>query len=912
MLTYNVISHTHWDREWYFSFDKFRIRLVDMMDHVLEILDRDKAYIFHFDAQTVVLEDYLEIRPYNKGLIEKYVKQGRLIIGPWYVQNDFYLTSGEATIRNLLIGSKMAEDYGACGRIGYAPDQFGNISQLPQILQGFGVDNFIFGRGYQHMDWKDQEWVLRDYNSEFLWEGPDGTKLTAIYLRHWYNNAQRFSSDTEKAMALVNANKESFEGNLGSDQMLMMNGVDHLEAQEDLLPILEAINDKLPQGENISQTTMEAYVRQVQNYYEKHPEVQIDVWKGELRTGLITNILQNTLSSRIYLKTKNNELQNMLEHKIERLYSLIGMYSGSDTYPKDYMHWLWKELIKNHAHDSICGCSSDLVHDNMEDRFKRIAETVNVLIDRGMAFLGDHIGRLDFDEEDVMILVVNPHQKPMSQPIEVEIDFLLEESVEGFKIQDQQGNQIPFTVTGVREGNKNVYSPINLPGVKEVKTFTIELMASDVPSIGFVVLRVIKDLEPIKINLQESELVEQGALINEYIAVSISDEGIISMTDLACKNHYTNFLTLIDEGNVGDNYRQRSPRNDRVIDFTDLIPTIHKIKATPRETAYRISYYPELPIAYDFDLDIRSEETIICPVHMTLSLSQDSKWLEVDLSIDNRVVDHRLRVCINTGVPSEISYGSIPFDLIDHSRQTMVDEVNNDDQANSGFIAMCDSTSGMAIFNKGIYEYEHLSGQEAGTIALTVLSATGYIQRKYDSLGEINPQVIAPGGNCLREVHVSFALCPMNSKTSMEKAYLMSELYQTPLMTIVQPVDQRKFNGGRPAVQGSSVSDIFYRKDTLPNMRLSGIGEGVKIEGKGIILSALKAAEDGNGWVVRLYNITDEDQACRVSFCKEISEASLVSLEEKEHSPLRHQGKTLEKITFRPKAIKTIRYQLKR
>jgi len=144
----HVISHTHWDREWYLGFEEFRLRLVELVDEVLRILDEQETYVFHLDAQTIVLDDYLEIRPAMRSRLEKYIASGRLLVGPWYVQNDFFLVSGEATIRNLRIGIAKAEGFGASMPIGYMPDQFGLAGQLPQILQSFGISSAVFGRGY--------------------------------------------------------------------------------------------------------------------------------------------------------------------------------------------------------------------------------------------------------------------------------------------------------------------------------------------------------------------------------------------------------------------------------------------------------------------------------------------------------------------------------------------------------------------------------------------------------------------------------------------------------------------------------------------------------------------------------------------------------------------------------------------
>ena len=93
--TMHVVSHTHWDREWYKPFQHFRMRLVDLTDGLLKLLETDPEYkVFTFDGQTIVLEDYLEIRPENEERLRKLVNEGRIIIGPWYNQPDEFLISG--------------------------------------------------------------------------------------------------------------------------------------------------------------------------------------------------------------------------------------------------------------------------------------------------------------------------------------------------------------------------------------------------------------------------------------------------------------------------------------------------------------------------------------------------------------------------------------------------------------------------------------------------------------------------------------------------------------------------------------------------------------------------------------------------------------------------------------------------
>ncbi len=253
--TFCVISHTHWDREWYFTFEQFRIKLIDLIDNLLDILANDPSYIFHLDAQTVVLEDYLEIKPYQRVHLEKYIKSGNIIVGPWYVQNDFYLSSAEATVRNLLIGMKIAEDFGKCAKIGYTPDQFGLPGQLPQIFNDFGLKSHIFGRGYA----KYENGRKIPQSAEFIWQSPDGSEVFSVIMPFWYNNAQRFSENIDKSVLLVNKMKEAFKDWTDSQYILMMNGVDHLEAQENLKPILEKVNERLDDGK-VVQMSMQDYI----------------------------------------------------------------------------------------------------------------------------------------------------------------------------------------------------------------------------------------------------------------------------------------------------------------------------------------------------------------------------------------------------------------------------------------------------------------------------------------------------------------------------------------------------------------------------------------------------------------------------------------------------------------------------
>ena len=229
MTTIHLVSHTHWDREWYLPFQVFRLKLVRLVDELLAILASDPDYrYFMLDGQTIVLEDYLQMRPERAGEICRYVESGRLLIGPWYVMPDEFLVSPEALIRNLLQGDRLARRFGGKMQVGYTPDPFGHIGQLPQILQGFGIGTAALWRG------------LADEPAELWWAAPDGSRVLLSFLRDSYANAAGLpvitvASDDPAAQAALVATAGRLRDGLvphsRAGEILFMQGGDHVELQ---------------------------------------------------------------------------------------------------------------------------------------------------------------------------------------------------------------------------------------------------------------------------------------------------------------------------------------------------------------------------------------------------------------------------------------------------------------------------------------------------------------------------------------------------------------------------------------------------------------------------------------------------------------------------------------------------------
>jgi len=359
-----IISETHWDRAWYHTFEEFRLNLVDLVDKLLNILDTDPNFEhFTFDGQTVVLEDYLAVRPDQESRLRSFIQNDRISIGPWYILPDEYLVSGEVLIRNLLTGKRIANEYGTPMDVGYTPDPFGHVSQLPQILAGFGYDSAIFARGAGD--------EVDDLGSEFIWNAPEGTSVHTHWLPLSYGNIANLPEDIDDAVSMITEVIHELKDWSNIDTVLLMNGSDHLEPQAHLPEVVARYNESHEGKVKIG--TLPEFMALVKKHADEFQSVS-----GEFRQSKYQNLLSGVYSTRIYLKQENERLQRKMERLVEPMASLA--YLLGKKYPVEKIQLAWKYLLKCHPHDDICGCSIDEVHEDMMQRFRWTDEIADSLI----------------------------------------------------------------------------------------------------------------------------------------------------------------------------------------------------------------------------------------------------------------------------------------------------------------------------------------------------------------------------------------------------------------------------------------------------------------------------------------------------------------------------------------------------
>ena len=852
---YCVISHTHWDREWYKPFEVFRMQLTDLINNLLDVIDEYPEYIFHLDAQTVVLEDYLEIYPEKREKLQALIKNGNIIVGPWYLQNDFYLTSGEATIRNLIEGRKIANSFGACSGVGYAPDQFGNISQLPQILSNFGIDNFVFGRGYAPYT-KDENGnaITQNTPSEFIWEGADGTKLLAVHLKYWYNNAQRFSADIDKAVKLVKSVEGSFKGVALTPYLLLMNGVDHLEAQEDLLLILQNINNEDING-RINQIKLEDYIADIKTYI-KDNGIELSTESGELRKGHDYQVLEGTLSSRSYLKRLNVLAQNNLENRLEPLYSMLTSYGCENIYPQNYIRYAWKKLMQNHPHDSICGCSRDEVHMHMEERYQSIKEITDELLRRGLTVLAQHNGVANKYTDEYSLIAVNTINAIQSGMIEAEINIPITENAKGFDIFDNEGNCVDYALISKTRKYIDSFSPINLPGSIEVDSYRIYMSVPETNGFSMQGYSVRKS-DTVKNTVS---FIENSDFIleNEFIKVTVNQNGSIDITDKQSGKVMNDCIYLEEQADTGDSYLFRSA-NDTPLNTKGIIPEITITEKNEYKKQCKLNWDWCVPAFYDFEKHFRAEETAEMKAELTLTLKKGDPILEIAYSVDNNAKEHRVRLVVSTNINSDNYIADIPFDIITRKDNEHSPGITSFVHPNTSFAAIKGEDCGVAVFTEGNHESEKIN---SNSLAFTLFRSNGSISRNADGTLTSGEQWLCPENQCLRNLSGRMGIYMFGANADLPN---MSAKFRNPLLSSFTSCNPLKLSGGRAAVQDSDLSEVFIRKDPYAKVEIPNNTAAVAVNCNNAQVTAFKQCENGKGQILRIYYYGETEENLQIT-----------------------------------------------
>ena len=916
-----IVPETHWDREWYLTFQEFRAKLVLLMDKLLKILRSDPSYSnFTLDGQTIPLEDYLEVRPESEDEIKQYVKEKRLSIGPMYVLPDVFLVSGESLIRNLLIGHTIARKFGRVMKAGYIPDPFGFIAQLPQILKGFEIPSVLFMRGFGN------EFEEENLNFEFIWNSPgESSSILAIFLRYGYGSVAnlKFSKKTGVYKLAINKIRRmvsKLEQLTATPYVLLNSGEDHHEAKPEIPEIVRQWN-KLYPDVLLEQNDFEYYVDKVLN-----SKSNLRTFQGELRGGKYHNLLSGVFSARMWIKQRNTAIEYLYEKYTEPIATLtwaLDKYKKF-TYPQAYITTGLKWLIKNHPHDSICGCSIDQVHEEMKTRFDWSEQIGNEVFKNSILYFSDLLKTRE-DDHHFLIIVFNP--LPWERRDIANFNLISDTTKAGFrypekfKIIDNKGDEIPYQIVKHDgEPRYRVVSSIN---------YCCSFLA-EVPACGYKCYYILPGELPAKSKANDNELkLSINSVENRYYKVDISLKGQINIIDKSSGITYEKICFFEDVGDWGDEYDFSGPfENQTDIKFTsedlnvlEILPFIDGL--TQKTIKLRANL--NLPTSLTEDRYMRDEYLISNLINVYITLYEDVKRIDFKIELENTCKDHRIRVIFPTRIKTNVVNCDGHFMVITRDIKLPIAEdwIQKPLPTNhqKDFVSVSDDTRTFSVLNKGLPEYEAVLNED-GTVslAITLLRCVGWLSRN-DFISRrmpAGPDLEAPKAQCLGQHTFDLSLLIEENKYNwlVSETHVKGKEFNNPLKVIAPAIVRTSMRSADNLVLSSfGVLSVFgetrqYQIDSYLPEEISFL----KIDNSSVVLSSLKKSEIGNDLIIRCYNISSETQETSITLSDliEISNIQIVNfLEEEPQNEIKATIKTVEQNSFlleiHPYVIATMR-----
>jgi len=765
----------------------------------------------------------------------------------------------------LLLGHKIASEFGRVMKVGYIPDPFGHITQMPQILRGFGIDNIIFWRGIEYE---------QSQGNEFIWQGPDGTELFAVHLPMvGYGNASSLPEEVIPAYKFIQKAIEDLLSRETSKALLLLNGGDHLEAQPTVPRLVKELN-KFFDDIEIKQGNLEEYI----DYAKDTARPGLNKVTGEFRSARGAPVLQSVYSSRMYIKQANEKCENILENWAEPTASLAWLLRRD--YPQNLIWTSWKWLLKNHPHDSICGCSIDQVHKEMITRFDWSKQIAQEVIHQNIDYISKKIKINNLEEDELALVVFNPLSYSIDENVETRLKFPEEVNLNSVKVLTTEGKEIPYQLKGHGLDYKTIFNPFQGPEFPQVNYADISFTAKGIPSCGYKTF-IIKAINNTKTDKKPDTDIKAGrrCIENKYYRIIAENKGSITIIDKLNNKKFINCNRFVDGGDAGDEYTYSPPLNDEII-FSQLDNiSIRGMGAS--EIILKLSGKIMLPIGLKSDRKSRKDKKVECFIESEIKLFSEIQRIEFKTIFNNRACDHRLRVEFPVAIQTDYVYAEGHFDVVKRSIKRNdsegCQEKTYNTAHNSGFIDINDGEYGISLLNRGLSEYEILPGNN--TIALTLVRSVGWLSRddlEYRKAGA-GPSLPTPEAQCLGQHTFFYALIPHQGNWDDARIPQRTRQYKTKVLT----------------------KQLKNQQGNLPD-RYSFMESG----GGYLVISAFKKHECEDKLVIRVYNPTEKDITEKIKFGFNICKIFLGRLDERYDKELLYDDGV--RITLKPKEIKTI------
>lgn len=898
-----VIPHTHWDREWRYPIWENRMYLRDLIEELLDTLENNEEYkSFLLDGQVVAALDFLEVCPEEKDRLKKMIQNNRIQIGPWYTLPDLYPVSGESIIRNLLKGKEECEKLGGYLKIGYESFGWGQPSQLPQIYQGFDIDTVIISKNVDK---------TRAPKSEFRWIGADGTEVLATRLgddarANFFMNAylqimtgkaykteeyeyqygvdgQIYHQADDKQYIqdyfrientsyihkeeVKNAVEKAWHGMRDSwlvDDRAMMDGTDSTTAQPELMALLKEINEQCEEIE-FKSSSLEEYVQILK---EKLPMDRLLKIHGEMRDGPTTSLSGNALMTRPHIKTLNRQIQNKLFGQAEPM--ATALYMMGEKYETHFLEEAQKYLLLSHPHDSINGVTQDKTVEDVCYRLNQAGELADIVYNRSMQKILQKIDFSKYGKEDILFVVFNPTAKPRKEILKVYVDTPQSKNIWDFKIADSEG-----TVREIQEiGRTEVVSPVvdlhSRPFPYYTDRHTVLFETGEIPAGGYQVYSladgnsfVRKTKFWAKTRKTKGEEIGLGCdeMDNGILNVKVNPDGSITICDKRTGEVYGPLNYYESTGDVGDYWMYYPPYNNQTYTSKGIQSSIYMLEngslsaTIVSEIAMELPRFAYRPENYIHGESKRCEEKGTVTIATYYTLKKGSSQVEVEVKLNNQCRDHKMSVVMDTGVDTQTVDAEGHF-VVDHRKMFPLKDDNGayfnelTTQPMQDFVSVYDGKRGMGVLTDCLGEYEF---RKSKSLSFTLFRAVrNIICTEFRSEGYFPNQ---DGGQVQGGLEYRYAIAPQKGTYEEECFAERAEQMKVPL----KPIQTSVPNMGKRTLP---LKHSFY-----------------EVEGN-VSVSCLKLAQDKSGVILRLFNLSADQERVVVKFDADVKAIDVVDLKE--------------------------------
>ena len=718
-LTFHLIPHTHWDREWYATRAAFQARLIPVLDGVLAQLEADPSARFVLDGQTVLLEDYLAVKPEQEARLAAQVRRGALEIGPWYVLSDLLIPSAASLRRNLREGARDAERFGGRLPVLYSPDAFGHPAELPALAAEFGLRWAVIRRGLGRPLGRDCDL--------YRWESEGG----ALLVHHLPSGGYDFASDLTATRADLAARWAAIRRDVVrravTSQVAVFLGADHHAMVPELTRLCQRIQALEP-AHQVRVSGLAEFFAAVEAVRPDPP-----VLRGELRRGDgHAWVLQDVTATRSRLKRRHGEVELLLSRRAEPLAQLAGKGQEAE------LRMAWRTLLQSQFHDTLAGTTCDAAQEEQEVRLATAESWSRAVTERSIAALTGHDPERSRDYPDQTsprLVLWNPRSTPAGGIMSAELSFFRHDVLVGmpsgktsrtgrgyrpFQLEASSGQRIPVQMLGITRTGERRESPRHYPDQDVVDRVTLAFEPRTLPAQGWLILtprpgRAV----PARCGLEAAN----GMLRNRFVSLRVNRRGVLTLTDQETGERYPGLAALEDQADLGDSYtfstRRTLPRRGGRA-------TGQSLEARGPLVGSLVTSWKPQP-ATPGSLAVRQ----------VVTLHADSPLVRVRLEIDNQSRDHRLRLGfpVGAGAGTPALAGSALGSVLREMNQpgagrSKIERIAATAPAQR-FVHAGQGDRGLALLLPGTFQYEWTRGAE---LILTVLRAVGELSR--DGLAE--------------------------------------------------------------------------------------------------------------------------------------------------------------------------------